>query len=108
MQQFSHLPGSAFEASNRNHAWLVQDGYADFAVLVDVGVPDLVEDSQLGRPQGVLLWKDEVALEEAAFVQRVRGTDDEDLKAEDHRLQSRTKKKPRTNKFKRWLHATQI
>ena len=69
----------------RKLARLVQDGYADFSVLVDVGMPDLVEDSQLGRPQGVLLGEDEVTLEEAALVQRVRGADDENLKP-DQRL----------------------
>ena len=69
----------------RKLARLVQDGYADFSVLVDVGMPDLVEDSQLGRPQGVFLGEDEVTLEEAALVQRVRGADDENLKP-DQRL----------------------
>ena len=38
---------------------------------------------ELRRPQRVLLWKDEVALEEAPLVQGVRRPDDEHLPSED-------------------------
>ena len=60
--------------------WLVKDGYADVTVLVDVWVPDLVDDSQLWRSQRVLFGEDEVAFEEPALVQSVRGTHDQHLK----------------------------
>ena len=49
-------------------ARLVKDGDANVAVLLDVGVPDVGDHLQLGRPQRVLLREGQVALEEAALV----------------------------------------
>jgi hypothetical protein len=49
-------------------------------VFVNVGMPDVGDHFELRRPQRVFFGKDEVALEEAAFEQSVRGTDDEHLK----------------------------
>ncbi len=53
----------------------MKDGNADLAVLVNVGVPDLCEDPELGRLEGILFGKVEVALEEPALVQRIGRTD---------------------------------
>ena len=58
----------------------MEDGYADVTVLVDVGVPDVVDDSQLWRPQRILFGEDQVAFEEPALVQRVRRAHDQHLK----------------------------
>ena len=58
----------------------MKDGYADITVLVDVGVPDVVDDSQLWRPQRVLFGENQVAFEEPALVQRVRWPNDQHLK----------------------------
>ena len=54
-------------------------GNADVSVLLDVGVPDVCDEFELGRPEWVLFWEDEVALEEAALEERVRRTDDQHL-----------------------------
>ena len=49
----------------------MEDGDADVAVLLNVGVPDVCDHFEFGGPQGVLFGEDEVALEEPALVQRV-------------------------------------
>ncbi len=53
----------------------MQDGDADLALLVNVGMPDLCEDAELWRLERILLGEMQVALEEAALVQCVRRSD---------------------------------
>ena len=59
----------------------MQNGDADVPVGVNVGVPDVGDDLELGRPQRVLLGEDEVTLEETALVERVLGPDDHHLES---------------------------
>ena len=57
----------------------MQNGYADIAVLVDVGVPDLVDDAQLWWPEWILFGENQVTLEEPALIERVGRTNNQNL-----------------------------
>ena len=59
--------------------WLVENGYADIAVLVDVGVPDVVDDAQLWWPEWILFRENQVTLEEPALIERVGRTNNQNL-----------------------------
>ena len=57
----------------------MENGYADIAVLVDVGVPDVVDDAQLWWPEWILFRENQVTLEEPALIERVGRTNNQNL-----------------------------
>jgi hypothetical protein len=63
--------GSPSPASGKKKPTL-QHVQADATQLVNVRVEDLGEESNLGRSHGVVVWEEELELENAAFCIRVR------------------------------------
>jgi hypothetical protein len=58
--------------------WGVEDGDADLAILVYVGVPEAGVDNERGWAVGIVLGEFESGLVAAAFVQRSRGAEEVD------------------------------
>jgi len=61
----------------------VKDGDANVAVLFDVGMPNIRDHLELGRSEWIFFGENQVTFEKAAFVQRVRGADDQYFPLED-------------------------
>ena len=59
---------------------VLEDVKADTAKFVDVGMEDLGKKSDLGRRHGVVIGEEEFELEDAAFIRRLGGPMDLDVK----------------------------
>lgn len=64
-------------------SWLVKNRDANFAVLINIWVPNLGENLELWGLEGVLPREQKVTLEETAFVEGIRGTNYHHLPSED-------------------------
>ena len=52
----------------------MQYGDADVSVFVDIWMPDVCDELELRRSEGIFFGENQVTLEEAALVQSVRRT----------------------------------
>lgn len=62
------------------HTWFMKNRNTNISLRINIWVPDIRDNFELGGPQGIFLWKNQMTFEKSTLIKCVCRSDDEYLK----------------------------